>query len=135
LEVKRQPHELIDCAAGERLIQTSLVVVGSDLDVARVTGVLDATVSVPAAKPLLERPAVEGIAPFPRYNRSQNDLHGVPFVSVRTAIGLSTGLVYLVGRNMARIELLEAATQSGRRYENGDAAAQRLAAGVAVNPG
>ena len=27
---------------------------------------------------------------------------------------------------MARIELLEAATQSGRRYENGDAAAQRL---------
>jgi hypothetical protein len=90
LEVKRQPHELIDCAAGNRLIQTSLVVVGSDLDVARVSGVLDATVSVPAAKPLLERPAVEGIAPFPRYNRSQNDLHGVPFVSIRTAIGLST---------------------------------------------
>src|SRR5207237_1586480 len=27
---------------------------------------------------------------------------------------------------MARIELLEAPTQSGRRYENGDAAAQRL---------
>ncbi|MBV8526247.1 MAG: hypothetical protein JOY71_29745 [Acetobacteraceae bacterium] len=36
------------------------------------------------------------------------------------------GLVDLVGRNTARIELHEAATQSGRRYENGDAAAQRL---------
>src|SRR5271169_5363198 len=67
-----------------------LVVVGSDLDVACVTGVLDAIVSVPAAKPLLERPAVEGIAPFPRYNRSQNDLHGVPLATIRTAIGLST---------------------------------------------
>jgi hypothetical protein len=89
LEVKRQPHELIDCAAADRLIRTS-VVAGSDLDVARVMGVLDTIVSVPAAKPLLERPAVEGIAPFPRYNRSQNDLHGVPFVSIRTAIGLST---------------------------------------------
>src|SRR5271167_5086366 len=87
-EDKRQPHELIDCAAADRLIRTS-VVAGSDLDVARVMGVLDATVSVPAAEPLLGRPAVEGIAPFPRYNRSQNDLHGeVPFVSIRTAIGL-----------------------------------------------
>jgi hypothetical protein len=38
----------------------------SDLDVARVMGVLDATVSVPAAEPLLVRPAVEGIAPLPR---------------------------------------------------------------------
>ena len=65
-EVKRQPHELIDCAAGDRLIQTSLVVAGSDLDVARVMGVLDATVSVPAAEPLLGRPAVEGITPLPR---------------------------------------------------------------------
>ena len=53
-EVKRQPHELIDCAAADRLIRTS-VVVGSDLDVARVMGVLDATVSVPAAEPLLGR--------------------------------------------------------------------------------
>jgi hypothetical protein len=42
-EVKRQPHELIDCAAADRLIRTS-VVAGSDLDVARVVGVLDATV-------------------------------------------------------------------------------------------
>jgi hypothetical protein len=45
-------------------------------------GVLDATVSVPAAESLLGRPAVEGIAPFPRYNRSQNDLHGGFFSSV-----------------------------------------------------
>jgi ABC-type transport system substrate-binding protein len=35
-------------------------------------------------------------------------------------------LVDLVGRNTARIELLEAAAQSGRRYVNGDGAAQRL---------
>ena len=32
-------------------------VAGSDLDFARVMGVLDATVSVPAAEPLLARPA------------------------------------------------------------------------------
>src|SRR5712671_1695840 len=61
-EVKRQPHKLIDCAAADRLIRTS-VVAGSDLDVARVMGVLDATVSVPAAEPLLGRPAVEGHSP------------------------------------------------------------------------
>jgi hypothetical protein len=36
------------------------------------------------------------------------------------------GLLDLVGRNTARIELLKATTQSGCRYENGDAAAQRL---------
>src|SRR6266404_9639137 len=77
-EVKRQPHELIDYAAGDRLIRTS-VAAGSDLDIARVMGVLDATVSVPAAEPLLGRPAVEGIAPVPRYNRSKNDLHGGSF--------------------------------------------------------
>src|ERR1700747_294140 len=64
-EVKRQPHELIDCAAADRLIRTS-VVAGSDLGLARVTGVFDATVSVPAAEPSLRRPAVEGIAPVPR---------------------------------------------------------------------
>ena len=34
-------------------------VAGSDLDVARVMGVLDAIVSVPVAEPLLGRPAVE----------------------------------------------------------------------------
>jgi hypothetical protein len=32
----------------------------------------------------------------------------------------------LVGRNTAQIELFEAATQFGRRYENGDAAGQRF---------
>ena len=40
-----------------------------------------------------------------------------PAVAARQACGL----VDLVGRNTARIELLEAAAQSGRRYENGDA--------------
>jgi len=60
----RQPHELINCATGDRLIRT-YVVAGPDLNFARVMSVLDAAVSVAAAEPFLRRPAVERIAPFP----------------------------------------------------------------------
>ena len=42
------------------------------------------------------------------------------------AAGQACGLVDPVGKNTARTELLEAAAQSGRRYEDGDATAQRL---------
>jgi hypothetical protein len=46
------------------------------------------------------------------------------FQHEKTSFGLATSDP--VGWNTARIELLEPATQSGRRYENGDPAAQRL---------
>ena len=48
----------------------------SDFDVARVIGIVDATVDVPAAQPTLGRPRVEGVASLPRQNGSNNDLHG-----------------------------------------------------------
>src|SRR5260370_17646426 len=64
-EVKRQPHELIDCTAADRLIRTS-VVAGSDLDLARVMGVLDAPVSVPAAQPLVPLPPAQALPPLLR---------------------------------------------------------------------
>src|SRR5438128_2065750 len=48
----------------------------SDFDVARVIGIVDATVDVPAAQPVLGRPGVEGIASLPRQNGSNDDLHG-----------------------------------------------------------
>jgi len=49
---------------------------GPNLDVARVMGVLDSAVRVARAKPLLGRPAIEGVATLSRQNRSNNDLHG-----------------------------------------------------------
>src|SRR5438045_7835681 len=52
---------------------------GSNLDLARVVGVFDSAVRISRAKPLLRRPAVEGIATRPRQNRSNNDLHGGSF--------------------------------------------------------
>jgi hypothetical protein len=47
-----KPHELINCATGDRLIRT-FVVAGPDLNVARVMSVFDAAVSVAAAEPFL----------------------------------------------------------------------------------
>src|SRR5882757_2042554 len=76
-----QPRELIDCAAGDYLMRAALFR-GSNLDLARVIGVFDSAVRIPRAKPLLGRPAVEGIATLPRQNRSNNDLHGGSFQQV-----------------------------------------------------
>src|SRR5215468_11110918 len=67
-----------------------------------------------------DRAADDGVEP--RHVREGYLLR--PAVAVRQAHGLFD----LVGRNTARIQLLEAAAQSGRRYENGDAAAERLGA-------
>ena len=52
-------------------------------------GVLYATVSVPAAEPLLGRPAIEGIAPFLVRTGPRTICMEVPFDSIRTAIGPS----------------------------------------------
>src|SRR5438270_8800772 len=73
-----QRRELIDCAAGDYLMRAALFR-GSNLELARVIGVFDSAVRIPRAKPLLGRPAVEGIATLPRQNRSNNDLHGGSF--------------------------------------------------------
>src|ERR1700751_4802162 len=73
-----QPRELIDCAAGDYLMRAALFR-GSNLDLARVIGLFDSAVRISRAKPLLGRPAVEGIATLPRQNRSNNDLHGGSF--------------------------------------------------------
>ena len=59
---------------------------GSNLDLARVVGVFDSAVRIPRAKPLLGRPAVEGIATLPRQNRSNNDLHGGSFQQYPIAV-------------------------------------------------
>ena len=59
---------------------------GSNLDLARVIGVFDSAVRIPRAKPLLGRPAVEGIATLPRQNRSNNDLHGGSFQQYPIAV-------------------------------------------------
>src|SRR5438270_8148364 len=80
-----QPRELIDCAAGDYLMRAALFR-GSHLDLARVIGVFDSAVRIPQAKPLLGRPAVEGIATLPRQNRSNNDLHGGSFHSIPLAV-------------------------------------------------
>src|ERR1700751_3361637 len=80
-----QPRELIDCAAGDYLMRAALFR-GSNLDLARVIGVFDSAVSIPRAKPLLGRPAVEGIATLPRQNRSNNDLHGGSFQQYPIAV-------------------------------------------------
>src|SRR6516225_435744 len=80
-----QLHELIDCAAGNCLMRAVLFR-GSNLDVARVMGVLDSAVRVTRAKPLLGRPAIEGIATLSRQNRSNNDLHGGSFQQYLNAV-------------------------------------------------
>src|SRR5690242_10816013 len=80
-----QPRELIDCAAGDYLMRAALFR-GSNLDLARVISVFDSAVSIPRAKPLLGRPAVEGIATLPRQNRSNNDLHGGSFQQYPIAV-------------------------------------------------
>src|SRR3954452_1488559 len=80
-----QPRELIDCAAGDYLMRAALFR-GSNLDLASVVGVFDAAVRIPRAKPLLGRPAVEGIATLPRQNRSNNDLHGGSFQQYPIAV-------------------------------------------------
>jgi hypothetical protein len=80
-----QPHELIDCAAGNCLIQAALFK-GSNLNVARVMGVFGSAVRVPRAKPLLGHPAIERIATLPRPNRSNNDLHGGSFQQYPNAV-------------------------------------------------
>ena len=59
---------------------------GSNLDLARVIGIFDSAVRIPRAKPLLGRPAVEGIATLPRQNRSNNDLHGGSFQQYPIAV-------------------------------------------------
>ena len=61
---------------------------GSNLDVARVMGVFDSAVGVPRAKPLLGRPAVEGISTLLRQNRSNNDLHCGSFQQYPNAVQL-----------------------------------------------
>src|SRR4051794_22188981 len=70
-----QAHELINCAASNCLMRAALFG-RSNLGVARVMGVFDPAVRVPRAKPLLGRPAVEGIATLPRQDRSDKDFHG-----------------------------------------------------------
>jgi hypothetical protein len=72
-----QPRELIDCAAGDYLMQAALFR-GLNLDLARVIGVFDSAVRIPRAKPLLRRPAVEGIATLPGQNRSNNPFSSIP---------------------------------------------------------
>jgi hypothetical protein len=59
---------------------------GSNLDLARVMGVFDSAVRIPRAKPLLGRPAVEGITTLPSQNRSNNDLHGGSFQQYPNAV-------------------------------------------------
>ena len=61
---------------------------GSNLGLARVMGVFDSAVRIPRAKPLLGRPAVEGITTLPRQNRSNNDLHGGSFQQYPNAVRL-----------------------------------------------
>src|SRR5437764_3021581 len=80
-----QPRELINCAAGDYLMRVALFR-GSNLDLARVIGVFDSAVRIPWAKPLLGRPAVEGIATLPRQDRSNNDLHGGSFQQCPIAV-------------------------------------------------
>src|SRR6516225_12489096 len=53
----------------------------------RVMGVLDATVSVPAAEPLLGRPAIEGIAPRLVRIGPRTICMEVPFDTIGTVIG------------------------------------------------
>ena len=59
---------------------------GSNLDVACVMGVLDSAVRVARAKPLLGRPAIEGIAALFRQNRTNNDLPGGSFQQYPNAV-------------------------------------------------
>ena len=80
-----QPRELIDCAAGDYLMRAALFR-GSNLDLARVVGVFDSALRISRAKPLLGRPAVEGIATLPRQDRSNNDLHGGSFQQYPIAV-------------------------------------------------
>src|ERR1700720_3751856 len=53
-----------------------MVAVPSRAGPARVMSVFNSTVAVAAAQPLFRRPGVEGIAPVPRQNWSNDGMHG-----------------------------------------------------------
>src|SRR6202008_1544622 len=61
-----------------------------------------------------------------RLIRMNGPLHTAPWGQPPIAARQACGFFDLVGRNTARIELLEAAAQPGCRNENSDTAAQRL---------
>ena len=65
---------------------------GSNLDVARVMGVFNSAVRVPRAKPLLGRPAVEGIATLSRRIGPTTICMAVPFSKIPMPFGRSITL-------------------------------------------